>query len=230
MAAWTGMRLLQQGQHIVHLSLVRQRRQGRTQVRRHGAERGHRPGDLMFVLEQLPHRLLRIESRPLADAAGHGRRGFAGDDSQALFQRKNAGQADAGVAGLIANAPQRDDAEQRGDAATPRRRRTTPIDILIEVDPFRRLTKIGLFQVVDNPLEDGPAHLLENLLQIMLERLGGGGRDGAMAKAHDPFAKPCDQRKQLDGHFQKRGGKRASQEQWQNGRKRHQASFPDLAV
>ena len=88
----------------------------------------------MFFLQQGQHRFLCVLRRPAADAIGQRNRGLAHDDAQTLFQRKDAGQADAGVARLLTNPPQRDDAEQRGDAAAPWRHRPTAIDMVVVVN------------------------------------------------------------------------------------------------
>jgi hypothetical protein len=89
---------LQQGQHIIDLSLVRQRCQGGAKVGRYLAERGHRPIHAMFLAQQGQHGFLRVLGRPLADAMGQSGRGLAHNDAQTLLQGKDANQADAGPA------------------------------------------------------------------------------------------------------------------------------------
>jgi len=123
---------------------------------------------------------------PQADTTGQSGRSFVRDDAQTLLQGKDADEADTGITRFIANAPKGDDAEERGDALAPPRRRPAPIDIVIEFHQLRDLAEIGRFEMVVNPLHDDSANVAQQFLQITFEGMAGDRRDGAPAKSHDP--------------------------------------------
>src|ERR1051326_5079451 len=116
---------------------------------------------------------------PRPQATGQSRSGFPADDPQTHLEGENAGHVDTGIARLITNTPQRNDAEQRGDAAasTLGGMIASLVEVVVEGGQWRSQVGMVWFEMIDNPLENNTADVTEHSLQIEFELVGGGWCD-----------------------------------------------------